>query len=145
MALDPSTQVLVDTFTPIIVNATIAAIGLVVTFVGVQVRKVQASTANNKNAEFIGRIVEIGVQAAEQVYGAANGDAKKGYAIDFAEKWLAERGVKIDVDVLDAAVEAAVLREFNYPEAVSPATPPTETTVTMSGDTSGSFPTGDGR
>jgi hypothetical protein len=132
-ALDPSTQVLVDTFTPIIVNAVVAAIGIVVAAVGVQVRKVQASTANNHNADFINKVIEIGVQAAEQVYGAAEGDQKKAYAIDFAEKWLADRGVKVDIDILDSAVEAAVMREFNYPTAVEPAAPPTETTVTMPG------------
>jgi len=133
MALDPSTQVLVDTFTPIIVNAVVATIGIVVAAVGVQVRKVQASTANNHNADFINKVAEIAVQAAEQVYGAASGDAKKGYAIDFAEKWLASRGVKVDLDLLDTALESAVMREFNYPAAVEPAAPPTETTVTMPG------------
>ncbi len=133
MALDPSTQLLVDGFTPIIVNAVIVVVGAVAAAIGVQIRKVQATVSKDKNADFINKVIEIGVQAAEQVYGAANGDTKKDYALDFAEKYLASKGIKVDLDVLDTAVEAAVMREFNYPAAVEPATPPTETSINMAG------------
>ncbi len=126
-------QTLLDALTPIVVNAVVVVVGAVVAAIGVQVRKAQATVAKDKNADFINKVIEIGVQAAEQVYGAANGEAKKGYAIDFAEKWLSEQGLKVDLDTIDAAVEAAVMREFNYPAAVEPALPPTETTVSMPG------------
>ena len=52
------------------------------------------------------RWVEIAVSAAEQLYDAAQGSAKKQYVLDF----LRDRGYEADEDELDLAIEAAVLR-----------------------------------
>lgn len=55
----------------------------------------------------------MAVKAAEQA-GAADLIAdKKAYALDVAEKWLAAKGLTIDLDLLDAAIEAAVFEELN--------------------------------
>ena len=60
----------------------------------------------------------IAVQAAEQMNLSGQIADKKKYAMDLAEKWLASHGVKIDISVIEAAIEAAVLTEFNKkPEA----------------------------
>lgn len=50
--------------------------------------------------------VEIGVKAAEQLYDAADGAAKKAYVISF----LAEKGIKFDSETVDKLIEAAVLQ-----------------------------------
>ena len=50
--------------------------------------------------------VEIGVKAAEQLYTAAEGDKKKAYVISF----LAGKGIKFDVEIVDKLIESAVLQ-----------------------------------
>ena len=52
------------------------------------------------------RWVEIAVSAAEQLYEATDGEEKKGFVLDF----LSDKGYDIDLDRLDLAIEAAVLR-----------------------------------
>ena len=52
------------------------------------------------------RWVEIAVSAAEQLYDAAAGNAKKQYVVSFLE----ERGYRMDAEELNLAIEAAVLR-----------------------------------
>ena len=52
------------------------------------------------------RWVEIAVSAAEQLYDAAQGNAKKVYVLGF----LRDRGYDVDEEELDLAIEAAVLR-----------------------------------
>jgi hypothetical protein len=64
-------------------------------------------------ANSLERAAEMAVRAAEQA-GAANIiDDKKAYALEVAEKWLALRGLRIDLDLIAAAIEAAVKTEFN--------------------------------
>jgi hypothetical protein len=53
------------------------------------------------------------VKAAEQAKASDYIQDKKTYALDIAEKWLAARGFPVDLDLLDAAIEAAVYDEFN--------------------------------
>ena len=52
------------------------------------------------------RWVEIAVSAAEQLYDAAQGNAKKVYVLGF----LRDRGYDVDEEELDLAIEAAVLK-----------------------------------
>ena len=52
------------------------------------------------------RWVEIAVSAAEQLYDATQGNAKKQYVVSFLE----ERGYRVDEEELNLAIEAAVLR-----------------------------------
>jgi hypothetical protein len=59
---------------------------------------------------------KMAVQAAEQAkLGGALID-KKQYALEIAQKWLTSYGVKIDLALIDAAIEAAVMTEFNQHE-----------------------------
>jgi len=65
--------------------------------------------------------VRIAVLAAEQS-GLAKliedtAEAKKRYAFDIAERYLHERGFNIDLDLISAAIEAAVKERF-HPEPV---------------------------
>ena len=49
---------------------------------------------------------KIGVKAAEQLYTATDGAAKKAYVVNF----LAEKGIQFDVETIDKLIEAAVLQ-----------------------------------
>ena len=68
---------------------------------------------NPEEVYLIEQIVGLAVQAAEQ---AAIGDLiedRKDYACKVAGAWLAKYGIKLDVAVLAAAIEAAVKKELN--------------------------------
>lgn len=58
-----------------------------------------------KLAEFL-RWVEIGVAAAEQLFDSADSLKKKTYVVNY----LKEKGYTADVDDIENAIEAAVLR-----------------------------------
>lgn len=59
---------------------------------------------DNKVTEAL-KWVKIAAAAAEQIYTAADGDKKKQWVLDYLE----QRGIILDEDELDAAIEAAVL------------------------------------
>jgi LL-H family phage holin len=65
----------------------------------------------------LGLVVKTAVFAAEQVYGNGAGAEKKAYAIEVVQKWVDGSGLKIDVSLIEAAIEEAVLENFpNFPE-----------------------------
>jgi hypothetical protein len=68
---------------------------------------------NAQNQYMLDTAIRVAVFAAEQIYKGGNGEAKKAYAFDIAEKWLAQHNLNIDLDVLDAQIEAAVKTELN--------------------------------
>lgn len=55
----------------------------------------------------------MAVQAAEQAGAAGFIKDKKEYALGIAQLYLDSKGLKIDLALLDAAIEAAVFAEFN--------------------------------
>lgn len=57
--------------------------------------------------------VDLAVHAAEQIFGGGEGEQKKAYAIEAVERYLSERGLIIDVDVIADAIEAEVYKDFN--------------------------------
>lgn len=60
--------------------------------------------------------VEIGVDAAEKVYGAGKGDEKLAYV----EEFLASKNIKLDMDTLKAMVNAEI-KKLELAEAKPPA------------------------
>lgn len=58
-------------------------------------------------------IAEIAVKAAEQAKMAGLIAEKKDYAVAVAQQYLLEKGLAINLDVIEAAIEAAVYSEFN--------------------------------
>jgi hypothetical protein len=93
----------------------VALVGLVVSLV----RKwwIEAKLYAPKITDLIEDAARLAVRAAEQAGAAQLIEDKKQYAIEIAEKWLEARGLTVDIDLLDAAIEAAVLQLFNKPEA----------------------------
>lgn len=85
-------------------------------------RKYWAEFKNNKPdlAWAIERAASMAVKAAEQAGAAEYIDNKKQYALDTAEKWLTAQGLPIDLDLIDAAIEAAVYEEFNKDKQPQP-------------------------
>lgn len=57
--------------------------------------------------------VRIAVLAAEQMGLSQQLQEKKAFALEMAQLYLAEHGVELDIEVIAAAIEAAVMDEFN--------------------------------
>lgn len=57
---------------------------------------------------------ETAVLAAEQIFGDGNGKEKKKYAIQVIENMLAEHGLKIDLAVIEDAIEAEVYKWLRH-------------------------------
>ena len=64
--------------------------------------------------DLLGQAASFAVSAAEQEGAAGLITDKKEYALAIAEKWLSEHGVTIALDLLSAAIEAAVYDEINH-------------------------------
>jgi len=73
----------------------------------------QFRESNADYAYMLESIAAIAVKAAEQAQLAELIDDKKSYAVQTVQAWLDERGFKIDLVVIEAAIEAAVYDEFN--------------------------------
>ena len=66
---------------------------------------IKAKTDERQLAKWL-KVVEIAVEAAEQIYPKEQWEKKKKYVMDY----LTAADVELDYDTIDAAVEAAVLR-----------------------------------
>lgn len=89
-----------------ITPALLAVIGLLATVVAVVVIPwIHAKFDAEEMAEFL-RWVEIGVAAAEQMYGSTAGAKKKAYVM----AWLKSKGYTVKAEDVENAVEAAVLK-----------------------------------
>jgi len=91
---------------------------LVVALVGFLAAKIkywlaEAKSWNPKITSLLEQAAVFAVMAAEQAGAAKLIKDKKVYAFDIAERWLELRGVHIDLDLIDAAIEAAVYEKFN--------------------------------
>ena len=58
-------------------------------------------------------VAGMAVKAAEQAKMSDLIVDKREYAFEIIERWLSQKGVTLDVDIIYAAIEAAVLEEFN--------------------------------
>lgn len=86
----------------IIIEAVLTLIAAVIT--AVVVPWIKSRTTAQQQAE-INAWVKIAVAAAEQIYrGSGRGEEKKAYVLN----WLAEHGITLDEDRIDALIEAAV-------------------------------------
>lgn len=89
--------------------------GLVVFWLKAQVQIAMQKLENSKPqlAWAIKQAVSLAVQAAEQAELAGYIEDKKEYAMGIAESWLDQNGWdEIDIVMLDAAIEAEVLKLF---------------------------------
>lgn len=93
-------------FTPVLQAIVGLCAAIITTFV---VPYIKSKTTKEQQTQ-INEWVRIAVAAAEQVYeGPGKGDQKKAYVLT----WLANHGIAIDEDRLDAMIEAAVYELTN--------------------------------
>lgn len=86
----------------IIIEAVFALVAAVIT--AIVIPYIKSRTTAQQQAE-INAWVKIAVAAAEQIYtGSGRGEEKKAYVLN----WLAEHGVTLDEERINALVEAAV-------------------------------------
>lgn len=91
-------------------------------WLGVKIKAAVADIKRRNGEDFewaLDSAVSVAVLAAEQAHLAGYIQDKKTYALGVVEKMLAERGVKIDLDVISAAIEAEVMKAFNKKKLAS--------------------------
>jgi hypothetical protein len=97
---------------------------LVTAIVALLVAKITAEIQNIKNnkpdlAWVLEEAAKVAVQAAEGLKLAELIDDKKTYALQVAEDWLLARNIKVDLHLIEAAIESAVYEQFNKPVPIS--------------------------
>ena len=91
--------------------------GFVVAALNALVKKWLQELENSKPqlAWYLSEAVRIGVGAAEKMELSGFIEDKKQYAFQIAQQWLDEHGWdEVSVDVLEAAIEAEVLKQFPH-------------------------------
>lgn len=129
---------LVNALVPTFLAVTTAVIGVI----GAAARGWIKAHTTDAQVGALQRIAAIAVNAAEQLYGEAEGEQKKAYALAYIQAELDSRGIKVDVAALDALIEAAVMEQFNFP-AVEPTEPPADPAVVVDPALDPDFDTGD--
>lgn len=85
-----------------VIEAVFALVAAVIT--AIVIPYIKSRTTAQQQAE-INAWVKIAVAAAEQIYtGSGRGEEKKAYVLN----WLAEHGITMDEDRINALIEAAV-------------------------------------
>lgn len=90
-------------------------IPVVIGAVGVGIRYLWSKIKAEKPliAEFLAEYARQAVYAAEQLGAIEQITNKKQYAIELVKKYCKTAGLSVDVDLIEAAIEAAVSEEFN--------------------------------
>lgn len=101
-------------FGQLVTNVLVALASLLITAVGGAVTGFVRSRTTAQQWSVIQSIVTAAVRAAESAGITGDIVSKKSAALAAAQAMLASRGIKIDANALDAAIEAAVLEQFNY-------------------------------
>jgi len=101
-------QILINTVIPIL--ATVIS-GFVLLVVRNTNQWIKARTTEEQY-RFIEQVVTTAVNAAEQYLGSGEGEQKKRLVLTAATQVLQKRGIDVDADQLDIAIEAAVRKEF---------------------------------
>lgn len=106
---------ILDVFQKFVFNILVAVLPVLAVYViawvkaQVDLRLSQIENSKPKFAEALRSAASLAVQAAEQAGFAKLVDDKKQYAFNIAQIWLDENGwEEIDIDILDAAIEAEV-------------------------------------
>lgn len=108
-----------DALAPILVNFFAALLSLLAVYV---IRWVKAKTAavleeSSPNVRWLLKEgATMAVRAAEQLGLKDEAFDKYKYAFEVLQTWLDDHGIEADVKLIEAAIEAAVLEEFNKPK-----------------------------
>lgn len=99
---------------PLVVNVILALVGLGVTGVLVSILVFIHGKTNAQQLGLLESIADAAVKAAEQGAIAGYVRDKKQSALKVASEMLKQVGLDVSPEVLDATIEAAVMRAFNY-------------------------------
>lgn len=94
-------------------NLIMALIAVAIPVIGAAVRNLLARMKGSKEFETAYQLINMAVLAAEQAGMSGAIENKKDYALAVAQDLLNDRGIKMDLSAIDAAVEAAVANELN--------------------------------
>ena len=89
-----------------------ALAGLAIAWITKLINDVKARLTEDQEW-IINQAIQAAVLAAEQTGLRESAVEKKQYAIQVATQWLAMKGIHLDLNVLDARIEAAVYDQFN--------------------------------
>lgn len=78
--------------------------------------RLMAARLSQEQLRDLETVAVMAVKGAEQLKLADRISDKKNYATQVVEAYLRERGVKLNVTAIEAAIESAVWDEFNRPE-----------------------------
>ena len=106
-------QSLLEFLLPIVA---VAVIGALVSWAKLLWAKAQSW--NPDTTDLLEEAAKVAVTAAEQAGAAYLINDKKVYAMDIAERWLEQHGIMLDIELIDAAIEAAVYEQFNTDKSV---------------------------
>jgi hypothetical protein len=101
-------QVLLEFLLPIVAVAIISAL-----VSWAKLLWAKAKSWNPDTTDLLAEAAKVAVTAAEQAGAAKLISDKKVYAMDIAERWLEQHGIRLDIELIDAAIEAAVYQQFN--------------------------------
>lgn len=99
---------LVPVLAPVLATAVVGGIAIVLR----NLNKFVKAHTSAKEYGILAAIATTAVQAVEQQYFAETSDSKKSLAFQYVESALDSKGIKVDLDTIDSAIEAAVNREF---------------------------------
>lgn len=102
-------------FGQFIANMLLALLAVLVPLIGNAVRNLISANKDDTRFQTITAIVRTAVLAAEQAGLSGVVDDKKAAAIAAAQAMLADRGIQMDLNALDAAIEGMVANELNRP------------------------------
>lgn len=102
-------QAVMEATLPILVSALVAWLISKTCEIGKKLRD-----SNPELGEILTNIARAAVNAAEQsIIGTGKGKEKKEYAKNVIKKYLAAKGLTVDLDIIDAMIESQV-REMNF-------------------------------
>jgi len=70
------------------------------------------TTVSSREYSILGAVANTAVLAVEKQFVGEGSELKKSLAHQFAESLLATKGIKLDYEAVDAAIEAAVFQHF---------------------------------
>lgn len=102
------------------VTLLVALVGVILAAITPAIQRYVRSKVTEQQYETLESIASVAVNAAEQIYKneLGKGTEKRAYALEVMTNAMAKRGINLSPAELEAIIEAAVMKEFNFPEVV---------------------------
>lgn len=110
-------------FSEFLLTSVTTVVVAIVGFVAVQARKLIADNTTQTELTALNNIAAIAVTYVEQKFSDLGGPAKYAQAVALANSLIAEAGIKVTVQQLQAIIESAVYTEINSAPGNDPVEP----------------------